>query len=411
MKKILLTSTAIAAFSGAALAEGPAVTVGGKVVTQYGIVSQANGITNASNARASDSSDQHMRTDSRVDLKVSGKADNGLSYGGVTSIIGNASGQDDSGNDNVASEKTFVFVESGLGKVEAGGNSGAAQTMKVGAQSFARGSGGIAGDFYKFVNLGAVNQGGSLVRSSYIVTPDLPSVATPGARNRVATNAGATPTDPNVTEYANKITYYSPKVLGAQVGVSYIPNTNEKGNANGFSGKFAGANAPQGYKDTLSGGVTYSTEISGVGVKASAVAEKSAKTQKASFADAASYGDMKAYEGGVVVTYSGASVGGSYATVEDYGTNSANKTEGNFWTAGAGYEFGPFAASVTYLESQARDKTIKNDFKNVSVGADYKLAPGLVPYVEVSFFEASDSLASTQTNDGNVILLGTQLTF
>lgn len=411
MRKLLLATTAFSALAGTAFAEGPTVSVGGKVVTQYGIVDQGSALTSATNARASDSSDQHMRTDSRVDLKVSGKAENGLGYGGVTSIIGNASGKDDDGNESTAGEKTYVFVESGLGKVEAGSNAGASQTLKVGAQSFARGSGGVAGDFYKFVNLGAVDVGGTLANSKYIVTPDLPSVALPGARNRVATSAGASATDNTVTEYANKVTYYSPRVLGVQAGVSYIPNTGEKGNANGFAGKVSGASAPQSYRETFTGGVNYQGEFSGVGVKASAVAERSGKTQSVNAADPLSYDEMSAYEGGLVATYSGVSVGGSYAVVPNYGSDKTQKSEGNFWTLGAGYEFGPFAASVSYLESEAKDPSVKNQFNNVSVGADYKLAPGLVPYVEVSFFEASDNLSDTKENDGNVVILGTQLTF
>jgi len=410
MNKIFLATTALSLVASAAFAEGPAVTVGGNIKTQVGVSDQESAFTSGSTVRSQDSRDSHIRTDSRVDVKVSGKSDNGLGFGGVATIIGNSSGQDDDGNQSVAGEKTYVFVESGIGKVEAGSNSGASQAMKVGAQSFARGSGGIAGDFYKFVNLGAVNTNTGLQRQKFIVTPDLPSVATPGARNRVYSAAGADAADQFVTEYANKITYYSPRIAGVQAGVTYIPNTGEQGNANGFAGKYSGVGAPAYYQNVFTGGLNYSGELSGVGIKASAVTEQAGKTQRASAGDSNSYKEMQAYDFGASATFSGVTVGGSYALIPEFGGLSVNSEEGQFWTAGAGYEFGPFAASVSYLQSEAQNSALKNKFQNVSVGADYKLAPGLVPYVEVNFFDA-DSEANTTANAGNVVLFGTQLTF
>lgn len=452
MKKVLLATTALGVFAaGAAFAEGPTLAVGGKIVTQVGIADQDHHFTDqsvnavATNARLRDTKNQHIRTDSRVDLKVSGKADNGLSYGGVTSIIGNASAQDDDGNNSTAGEKTYIFVESGLGKVEAGSNSGASQTMKVGAANIARGSGGIAGDFYKFVNLGAVsNSSNALKRQKFIVTPDLPSVALPGARNKTYSNSGGTSgVDVNttdVTEYANKITYYSPRIMGVQAGVSYAPSLAEQGNANGFAGKFvstpsitaingpdSGTITPAQYlQDVWTGGLNYQGEYNQVGIKASAVAEGSSEPQKLSSAATSAnnnFDSMRAYELGLNLSYAGATIGGSWATIPEMGRLKAANDEAGFWTLGAGYEFGPFAASVTYLDSRSEeevgtgflnssDNTHKNRFQNLSVGADYKLAPGLVPYVEVNFFDTKDAAANnTKDNDGSVVLVGTQLTF
>ena len=51
----------------------------------------------------------------------------------------------------------------------------------------------------------------------------------------------------------------------------------------------------------------------------------------------------------------------------------------------------------------------------MSIGADYKLAPGLVPYVEVSFFEADDNVTdvagASEDNEGTVFIVGTALNF
>lgn len=421
MKKVLLATTALGVFAaGSAFAENPTVSVGGKITTQVGIADQNTKFSNANSSttvRLRDTEDSHIRTDSRVDVKVSGKADNGLGYGGVTTIIGNASGKDDDGNESTAGEKAYIYVDSGLGKVEAGSNSGASQSMKVSAASFARGSGGIAGDFYKFVNLGAsaTNSSGALGEKKFIVTPDLPSVALPGARTAEFSSATVAATAERVTEYANKVTYYSPRLMGLQAGVSYAPNLGEKGNSNGFKGKYAGASAPQYARDVWTGGVNYQGEYNQVGIKASAVAENGGKTQKTATTDTTTHDDIKAYELGLNLNYAGAVIGGSWATIPEFGRDKTQNDEAGFWTLGAGYEFGPFAASVTYLNSKAEDDSAgtshKNTFKNVSVGADYKLAPGLVPYVEVSFFDTNDKVSTTTDNDGSVVIVGTQLTF
>jgi predicted porin len=51
-----------------------------------------------------------------------------------------------------------------------------------------------------------------------------------------------------------------------------------------------------------------------------------------------------------------------------------------------------------------------NKFTNLSLGAEYKLAPGLLPYAEASFFRMKDSIAPTN-NNGAIYLTGLRLTF
>jgi len=54
--------------------------------------------------------------------------------------------------------------------------------------------------------------------------------------------------------------------------------------------------------------------------------------------------------------------------------------------------------------------TVYNKFTNISFGLEYKLAPGFMPYAEFSHFNFKDSSA-VRSNSGNVILLGSRLTF
>jgi len=74
---------------------------------------------------------------------------------------------------------------------------------------------------------------------------------------------------------------------------------------------------------------------------------------------------------------------------------------GSFWTAGAAYVQGPIGASITYMNSQLN----RNKFNLVSLGMDYKLAPGLLPYFEVSYFTMKQKTVYTAPGLNNNTVL------
>ena len=115
--------------------------------------------------------------------------------------------------------------------------------------------------------------------------------------------------------------------------------------------------------------------------------------------------DLFAWNAGALVGYSGFSVAASYGDWDD--SLSIANADTDYWTLGAAYDFGAFGASITYLDSEVADV---NEFDNISVGVDYKLAPGLTPYAEVSFFD-QDAAGAVNDNDGTVFIIGSQLAF
>jgi predicted porin len=157
-------------------------------------------------------------------------------------------------------------------------------------------------------------------------------------------------------------------------------------------------------------GINYQGQYGGLGVDAAITGEVGSED----YANTVARDDLEAYTAGLNLSYAGFKVGGSYGKVDEWGQAKTQNSEASYWTLGAAYEYGPFGTSVTYLDSTVDNGTVvgkDNEFTNLSLGADYQLAPGLVPYVEISFFDTDDNDAATKDNDGSVFLVGTELSF
>ncbi len=373
MKKLLLGTSVLAAvaFAAAAQAETPKITVGGTSDFQFGKVSDDVAANNR---------DKAFRSDNEISFKVDGKSDAGLGYGGE--IVLEADTTDDSDTQGTNAARTSIYVDGNWGRVVAGSTTGVS-TMKVDAASIARASGGIDGDWTYFTS--------NVAGLEFIATPDL--VLDYGG---VSNNFG----DESL-ENLNKISYYSPKFSGFQAGVTYVPDMENRGQG--------GAGLDFTKSTTLAANVwqaalAYEGKFDQVGFSAAGVYE-------AGTSELSSLEDLRAWNVGAKLTYMGFALAGSYG---DWGdslrTLNGNLDENNYFTVGGAYEMGPYGVSVTYLNSDyAQTSTTNNEFKNLSFGADYKLAPGLTPYAEFSMFDADG--AGAADNDGHVLLLGTMLNF
>jgi predicted porin len=392
MKKLLTTSAILSAvaFASSANAADLQVNVGGFLDFQAGYTSD-----DLIGAGADQRNDINFGNDAEIHFSVDGKADNGLEYGAVIELEADISQSTAAAGDNsdngFNADKTFVFLQGGFGRVELGGNTGAEEALSVNTSTFASATGGVDGDFYRFT-AAPTNFAG-------ITAPDL-ALASSG-------NGGAV-SGSNVNEDATKITYYTPRVSGFQAGVSFIPNTEAVGQTT------LGTN---GYENIWTAGVNYSGDFDGVGVKVAATGIRGSNAEKT----AASTDDLEGYDVGANVSFSGFTVGGSYGSFQDVrltdGVPALNNatSEASYWDAGVGYEMGAYSASVTYLDSSVDSSAAndRDDFSNLVVGVDYKLAPGLTPYAEVAFFDYDSGNGATTASDnsGTVVIVGTELSF
>jgi hypothetical protein len=401
MKKVFLTTTAISLLAaGTAFAEEPTVSLGGHVDFQAGSADVDSTYETDANGF---SRDTHTRTTADIIISVDGKADNGIAYGAevvLNADAGNPEGTNGATENNA--EEVSLYVESGFGKVKAGSTRGSNAAIKVDAGSIARATGGISGDFYNYADFDGVEGG---TGDNFVVTPDLPSTGRPGIYGGDTENVNAT---------ANKISYYSPRISGVQAGLSYTPDLNERGNSNGFSGD-GDANS---IENLVEAGLNYQGQYDQVGIEASVTAEYGSLEDRGTNEGNNAVADdgVEAYAYGIAVDYAGVTFAGSYGYADEFGTVN-DEQEYSYFTLGAAYEFGPIGASATYLSSEVEKGEGNNsatskdaEFTNFVVGLDYQLAPGLVPYVEASFFETDDNTTDTD-NDGTIFIVGTGLSF
>jgi len=366
MKNLLIATSALvgaAALATAAQAEDPKVMVGGVIDFQAGF---------ASDDRDAAQRGHGFRNDSEVSFTVHGKSDNGLGYGAVIDLEADVSS--DANGEGVNAARTYIYADGSFGRFELGSNAGAAETLAVEADSLARATGGIDGDWVHFANP---------TGASFISTPAL-----------LPEHGSTTAFGAEDTYNATKINYYSPRFSGLQIGLSYTPDLDDRGQTVSRID-----NATGGYGDVIELGLNYAGDWDGFGFSLAA-------TGVTGDADTAATEDLTNWNVGTAFSFMGVNFAGSYG---DYDETFGNGTDAQYFTLGAGYDFGAFGASVTYLDSEVDLGAGENEFDNLVIGADYMVAPGMTPYAEVSFFDA-DAATGTD-NDGTVVILGTELAF
>jgi hypothetical protein len=417
-----LVAASVAASAHAAAEKGLSVTVGGVLDTQMGHVTQSNQYKYIDNDTTKGKyENKGLVNDAKINVSVEGKA-HGLTYGGLVVVNADSSDKkfaftkDQSGAarskyNRAVAQQTMVFAESAFGRLEAGAYTGAYEAMKAGAA--ARATGGINGDWQYWAShelAGATGQ--------FITTPNLPTAS-----------------DRNVTANASKITYYTPSFAGIKAGFTYIPDAGRTGTVTTMKSVAEDLGQRNNYKDIVQGGLHYQGKFDKMGFKASALGEfGKAKKNVISATSNKKFHDLKAWEVGMSMQYHCFSIGGSYGdwgksgiqksnTVSNVETKYTGAKAGKYWTAGAAYEHGHYGVSFGYMSSKNGGfKRASNTYDpkkgNVelySVGVDYKVAPGFMPYAEYTHFDIkskADVSGSTYAkNKGHVILLGTKLVF
>lgn len=422
MNKTLLATTAVALFvAGGANAASPTIKIGGYADFQVGATSQedpfesplndAKGAgypagVNGNLETGALSRGYNTATDTQLYVDVDGETEAGLKYGAHITLEADVNSPGDVSQRGNNAGKTFLYVESMAGRVEGGATTSVARQFQVGAETLARGAGGIAGDFDRYIDLdGQGGASGGAPAATFYAKPGLVNDVDPFMVDMGLEEEAQT---------ANKVSYITPDIYGLRAGVSFTPDTLERGTEKGFSSEFNGGLPVYSavYENVVDAGLHYQSQYNGVGVEASATGQIG-ETEDLAGGGANGRDDLRSYNLGLNMNFAGFELGGSYGRADEMGRVAALGTEADYFTLGGAYVYGPIGASVTYLQSEIENDLAAgrdSEFRNISVGADYQLAPGLVPYVEVNFFETDENTTLTD-NEGTVFISGLGLNF
>jgi predicted porin len=375
MKKQLLGTTALVAasmlaWSGDASAQKVQpvqVTVGGYYGQWLGYVDQ-DGRSGA--GTTGDPVKFDTRNDSEIHFNGRTTLDNGITVGFRVELEGNTSG------DQI--DESYAFVESRFGRLELGSVNSVNYKMHYTAPDvFTRG----------FVQEGQVfdwlvNTTGSPVSDSMFGN----------TVSRMWDND------------SDKINYYTPRIEGFQIGLSYAPESRQDAN-----------NVPQqsiGYQSGFSGAANFVRTFGSFDIAASL------GYQRWSAPDGSTAPDPKQYNAGLVVGFAGFKVGGSWGKMTDArqaasGTNGTaavspglTRNNGRAFNVGASYTFGPASVSLTYMDTRNDDSVVgsttfdgKDKFSVLSLAGKYLIGPGVS--IEAALFHSKmeGNTAGTSLDD------------
>lgn len=363
MKKILLGTTALVSvglLAGPALASDPLkVTIGGNIVTGIYAIDHDD-------VAGTTFQDSKVALVARnIDIKAEGTLDNGL-VAGVDAKL-QLDNDWNTGNSPFASfRQLFGYLEGGFGRFEIGGTDGAAYKMHYTSPWFVPGNGV---DSPNILNVnGSIATAGGLVR--YTLRHSTFSL---------------------LASDANKISYFTPRLAGFQLGASFTPDNSVNGpSANGIGvpvKTFPGVGAFPA-RNVYELALNYAGTFGGVDLGADGFYTSG----DASFAAADS---PEEYGFGTNIGYAGFTLGGAWyqsKNIVPVGISAAASGDwgAQVWTAGLKYATGPWTVGVAYLNTE-EDGTapvgVASDAKirTWQVGGGYNLGSGVDLGLDVQF--------------------------
>lgn len=364
MKKTLFGTTALIAASvamaGTANAQGIELSVGGYMNNYFGIGDvEVGGV---------DQNETGHFSDGEIAFTGETTLDNGITVGANVQLESFSSG------DQI--DENYAYVEGSFGRVLLGSENTAAYLMQYGAPNV-----------------------GVPINSGWIT----PFIATPGTYGNVFRHPGGS-TFGDWGNDENRVTYFTPRFAGFQVGASYTPT---------LTGTGEGANFPTNAPFPAEGnhgaavGVNFVRSFNGFDV-AVAGGWRSILNE-----NGAVYGDSPTmWSAGVNLGYAGFTVGGSWL-MEDNENPAGQEfgSDGNAFDVGASYSTGPWSVGITYLTSDTEGAPGAGDrqLDSVSGGVEYALGPGITTAVSVLWADMEDS-AGTES-EGILGIAGMTLSF
>jgi hypothetical protein len=328
--------------------------------------------------------------ESELQLNVSGTADNGLNYGFKIELNANTT-------DGSAADEVRIQFKGGWGTLQMGDEDGAEDTMNYGGENLMGGPGGFDGDYddvlFRATGSAFISNTGGISFSASVGSLAAPSF----------------PTIAGDTSDHTKITYYSPRFSGFQVGASLTPTSGQDGDEFKVDSSF---------ENHYGLGANYDNSFGGVRVRASAVYSGASSTS-------AGIEDISAWSVGGILGFGPVSVAANYTDNDDSGEIVGSQTTSSYWNVAASFETGPLYLAAGYMDSTREfgGRFGDSTFTMFSLTADYSVAPGLGVYAELDFVEdellggggrlapALVGSGVSFTNDTTIFIAGVNVSF
>lgn len=181
----------------------------------------------------------------------------------------------------------------------------------------------------------------------------------------------------------------------------------------------------QNVKDAISAGISYQHEfLEDVAMQLSVTAEYAKPARKLLILEneqtkkvviESKLSNLKSYNIGAVLSYGNFSCAASYGSLgKSLTTPEYHKVSRitEYYNGAVAYTQGPIKTSLSYFKSSR----YKNTIDTVSLGTEYLVTPGLLPYAEISYFRAKGrpvylTDAPKAKTRGTVALIGARLKF
>lgn len=229
----------------------------------------------------------------------------------------------------------------------------------------------------------------------------------------------------DMSREANKVSYFTPRMSGFQLGASYTPSNDSNGARLGATPGVTGlgyanpaigtgqrgafgvrGDANGGIEDIIELGANYVGDYSGLGIKLSAGyavgnQESFGLTPAGNGVTNPIAGDPEQWHFGGNFTYSGFTLGGAYFgsqnVIPTFSPTRSSRDE-EAWNIGVTYAKGPWQVGAAWMDSEQKSATGapgKNELTLADVGAQYKLGPGVA--VSADFTWSEDDVAGPGT--------------
>jgi len=300
-----------------------------------------------------------VKSDTEIYFQGKTTLANGISVSMRVELEGNTS------NDMI--DESFAAVEGAFGRIEIGSTDAAGTKTLIGSPTPVLGIG----------NYNAPGNFGANTLRLYTSTTGNASVA-----------AGMQLQDDD----AEKISYYTPRFEGFQLGLTYTPRIAQDTNSAAIANLDSGV--ASNYQHGFGAGLNFTRAFGAVDVAASAGYYKLKKPTNDADLNTTTLSDPEAYSFGLQVGYAGFRVGGAYGAMKDQwveagltpGNNNVgpsfvnNLNSGKIYELGVTYTFGPAVIGANYNYGVfAASNALPNDesYKIYSVSGRYTLGPGV----------------------------------